>query len=79
MDVFPVAGEEEEVKPARGSLKEFVSQFKDKHYHVIEMRILTVCSLAVFYKLFMVESTEEGVQSIVVSSSFILIACELPW
>lgn len=42
-------------KPAKGGLKAFVEQFKDRHYYVIEMRIVLICCIAVFFKLFFSE------------------------
>ena len=52
-------------RAARGSLKEFVEQFKDRHYHVIEMRIVLVCCVAVFFKLFLSDViTEKDDQSL---------------
>lgn len=43
---------EEGRKTSRGSLKEFVKQYKDRNYYVIEMRIVLVCSFSIFMKLF---------------------------
>ena len=53
-----------------------MSNVKEQHYHVVEMRILTVCSLGVFYKLFMADTREEQHQTMVVASAFIFIARE---
>jgi hypothetical protein len=59
---FVVAGDQQ--KPPKGSLKDFVEKFKDRHYYVIEMRIVLVCCIAVFFKLFfsdvIVKTDEDG-------------------
>ena len=45
-------------KAPRGSLKEFVEQYKDKHFHVIETRIVLICSFGIFMKLFYSDERE---------------------
>ena len=35
-----------------------MEEFKDKHYHVIEMRILLVCSFGIFLKLFLSDALD---------------------
>lgn len=40
-------------------MKEFVEKFKDRHYYVVEMRMVLICSLGIFLKLFFSDVTTE--------------------
>ncbi len=59
-----------------GGLKEFVEEFKDKHYHVIEMRILLVCSFGIFLKLFLSEALSQEDDPLLTYSALTFIARE---
>ena len=74
-----IAGMDGEVPPprsARGSLKEFVKQFKDRHYHVIEMRIVLICSFGIFVKLFFSDVLTQLSEHLLTYSALTFIACE---
>ena len=63
-------------RPARGSLKDFVKQFKDRHYHVIEMRIILICSFGSFVKLFYSDVLAQRNEHLLTFSALTFIARE---
>lgn len=60
----------------RGSLKEFVEKFKDRHYYVIEMRIVLVCSIGVFFKLFFSDVILEEEEGALTYSALTFVCCK---
>lgn len=64
-------------RAARGSLKEFVERFKDRHYHVIEMRIVLVCCVAVFFKLFLSNIIIEKDDQSLTYTALAFVGCKL--
>lgn len=63
-------------RPPKGSLKEFVEKFKDRHYYVIEMRIVLVCCIAVFFKLFFSDVILEVDEDALTYSALAFVCCE---
>ena len=63
-------------RPSKGSLKEFVEKFKDRHYYVVEMRIVLICCIAVFFKLFFSEVITEADEHPLTYSALTFIGCE---
>ncbi len=61
---------------SKGSLKEFIEQYKDKHYHAIEMRIVLVCSFGVFAKIFFSSVLTDLDNPVLSFSVLFFIACE---
>lgn len=60
----------------RGSLKDFVENFKDRRYYVIEMRIVLVCCIAVFFKLFFSDVILEEEEDALTYSAFAFVGCK---
>lgn len=63
-------------RPPKGSLKEFVEKFKDRHYYVIEMRIVLVCCIAVFFKLFFSDVILEVDEDALTYSALAFVSCK---
>lgn len=53
-----------------------MERFKDRKYHVIEMRITLICSFAVFLKLFLSEVLTQGSEEMLTYSALIFIGRE---
>ena len=62
--------------PKKGGLKEFVEKFKDRHYYVIEMRIVLVCCVGVFFKLFFSDVILEAEEGALTYSALTFVCCK---
>ena len=74
-----MGGDTPQPRPHGGGLKAFVKQFRDRHYHVIEMRIVLVSCFGIFLKFFLSDVLTQQDDSLLTYSALTFIACEWVW